>query len=309
MQKLKAIFKRTRLANKNGVPSVVNIIDAELKKESRKIYTPRVVVHSVRKFLDCLQTGADAETTQGAFDVLVHEFNMPHKRDSENIHPSELLGGCPRAMYYTITNVPRSNERAEIDPQLQRIFDHGTWAHRYLQMLLRKAGILEAAEVGFYNRQLRLIGHTDGVLRFILETERWVDMYLPGLLFTSVPMQNTVRVILEVKTINSFGFSGIMQRGKPIAKHIFQAIIYATELKIDKILFIYYNKDTSALKEYLINVADYKEYQEDAYEKLEMVNDHAKRKDPPKRMCKTPTEEMALGCVYCNHCFGLNDNL
>ena len=281
MLRLKKILKRSTKKF-----SIINAIDTQLVMESKKVYSKRMTLITLDKLRKCIVENADWETTNIAFDNFYEAFNMPHTRDTANIHPSELLQACPRALFYRLTKVPTTNTKQGINAQLQRIFDNGTWFHRYVQSLLRKSGLLESAEVGFHNTDLNLIGHTDGILKFVIDT-------------------GVKRMILEVKTINSFGFANIIKKGKPNDYHVYQASIYARELNIDAILFLYYNKDTSDMHEYVIHKKDFIDFQNDAYEKIESINESVNNNELPKRMCKSVTEEMAMSCQYCNHCFNL----
>lgn len=265
----------------SGFPSVVTLIDKEnMKPEER---------HSHRKTLIALSEFSESFRKNGKdgsmleFSNLMDCYFAPDERDIENIHPSELLDACPRALYYRITDVEPTNKVSRgVGAKTMRTFHVGSWYHWYIQNLLYRSGILKKHEVEFHNKELRLIGKADGLIILVGED-----------------------LILEIKTINSYGYGGVVKRGKPLDHHIYQASIYAKELKVSKILFLYINKDTSDMFEVILLEKDFKDYQEDAYEKVNIVHDAVDKGTPPKRPCMSPMDDMAVKCAYCNHCFKL----
>jgi hypothetical protein len=159
-------------------------------------------------------------------------------RDTSGFHPSEISyeeKKCHRKMYYDLYGLASDVAYIkDVDDRLQRIFDLGTMVHLYIQTSLYYEGLLEEAEVAVYDKRTNIVGHADGIVK-------QKDDVFPDLLAGE-------RAMLEIKTINSYGFNGNKYRAgltEPKIEHIKQASIYADILGLDKIVFIYYNKDNS----------------------------------------------------------------
>lgn len=223
----------------------------------------------------------DRDKFFSAFFSFYNGVMSPDRRAEGVFHPSQLLNGCARAFYYELCGTPPSNEVPRtISASLQRVFDVGTWYHVYMQGILYKIGYLEQAEVPVVNEEKYLSGHADGVIKEKVFGER---------------------VLLEIKTMNSWTF----QRAafKPYKHHEFQASLYARELGIRKILFLYINKDTSEIREFLVPLNE--EQLKIADEKMNLVIDAVKTKTEPERVCTGSTADGAFACPYRNLCFNL----
>jgi hypothetical protein len=151
--------------------------------------------------------------------------------------------------------------------------------HLYIQYNLKKLGILNDFEVDV--KGLGIGGNADGDITYKGE-----------------------RVVLEVKTMNTFQF---MKLVKPDPKHVKQASIYADRLGLEKILFIYYDKSTSDLKLYLVPLNA--KYVEDLNTTLKNTITKFKkakiRKKTPKteRACNNQGCSRASECPYAVRCF------
>ena len=166
------------------------------------------------------------------FQKLYSLIMAPDKRAEGVFHPSQLLQGCPRQMAYDISGVtPSDHTKRRIGAALQRTFDVGTWYHIYVQNLLFQLDFLEGAEVPVVNKKKYLNGKADGVFK---------------------PEVFGERVVLEIKTMNSWNYQKAVF--KPFKKHEFQASLYARELDIKKVLYLYINKDTSEMKDFLMPI-------------------------------------------------------
>lgn len=267
---------------KGGVPSIVTAIDKSILQTQKEIFSKRQMMASLNRLRDALNEDSDEQTITDLFNNFVDAFTKQRSRKDFFIHVSELYGACPRALYYKLSEVEPTNESVPHDPKTYRTFDVGTFYHAYLQKFLRKSGILTEGEALVLNKKIRLKGHTDGILTI-----------------------NGERYILEIKTINSYGYQKIVRNNMPYDYHIWQASVYAKELGIKKIIFLYVNKDTSDMKEFLVTENSFATYQGEAYHKIALVNKAVDTQKPPKRWCKTAFDQTALGCVFCNHCFDL----
>jgi hypothetical protein len=206
---------------------------------------------------------------------LLYDAFQSHKvRKANKIHPSEFSESCcDRKLFYSLSGIkPTDVAMAKPSPTLQRIFDMGTFIHLYIQVTLHKMGILKQHEADVENAYF--IGSADAVINL------GKDM------------------LLEIKTINSFGFSKL---AKPKDDHKKQANIYANILRLDEICFLYYNKDTSELKEFFIP-ADTEMYAKDEARAWKIFAG-VKKKVSPDRICADKYSDRALRCDYCSYCF------
>lgn len=219
-------------------------------------------------------------------DKFFLEFNKfysivmaPARRAKGVFHPSQLLDGCERQMFYELTGTaPSDTPPRGITGPLQRIFDIGTWHHLYVQSILYQLGLLEQAEVPVVNKDKYISGSADGVFKESVFGEK---------------------VVLEIKTMNDYQFKKAVF--KPFEKHEFQASIYARELGAKKVLYLYINKNTSEMKEFLCDVnADQLEL---ADRKMNRVIKSVKSGVAPERICGDRFCESAAQCPFATKCF------
>lgn len=203
----------------------------------------------------------------------------PDKRAYGVFHPSQLLDGCSRQMTYEILGTPPTDERLRtIGPELQRTFDVGTWYHIYMQCILYNAGLLEQAEVPVVNTDKYINGKADGVFKESVFGEK---------------------VVLEIKSMNNWNFTRAIF--KPFKKHEFQASLYARELGATKVLYLYINKDTSEIREFLMPLND--EQLSIADKKMAGVIEHVAAKTLPKISCSDKYCDSAISCQFSSLCF------
>lgn len=219
-------------------------------------------------------------------DKFFSEFNMlyslvmaPDRRAKGVFHPSQLLDGCSRQMTYDLLGVaPTDKITRPVSASLQRTFDVGTWYHIYMQSLLYRLNLLAQAEVPVVNKSKYLNGKADGVFKEDVFGEK---------------------VVLEIKTMNNWNFSKAIF--KPFKKHEFQASLYARELGAKKVLYLYINKDTSEIKEFLMPVNE--EQLELADKKMNKIISHVEAKTIPPRSCTDKFCDNALACPFASLCF------
>ena len=202
----------------------------------------------------------------------------PDKRAKGVFHPSQLLDGCIRQMVYDLMGETPSGFCKPIGAELQRIFDVGTWYHIYMQNILYKIGLLEQAEVPVINKEKYLNGKADGVFREEVFGEK---------------------VVLEIKTMNNWNFRKAVF--SPFKKHEFQASLYARELGAKKVLYLYINKDTSEIREFLMPINE--EQLALADKKMSKVIEHVKKGTLPHRGCEDKYCDNAIGCPFAELCF------
>ena len=118
-------------------------------------------------------------------DLYLLGLNATDEDRAIDVNAPSQAGVCMRARYYARTDAPRDG--ASIDARTRRIFDNGTKTHERLQEYLLKQGMLLMDEVPVHNYDYNIQGHTDGVLK----------------------LSASERGILEIKSINSNGFSAL----------------------------------------------------------------------------------------------------
>lgn len=213
------------------------------------------------------------------FNKVYNLVMAPDIRAKGVFHPSQLLDGCMRAMFYDLSGEkPTDFASKKITGSLQRIFDVGTWYHIYMQNILYNMGYLQQAEVPVINKDKFLNGKADGVFKEEVFGEK---------------------VVLEIKTMNSWNFSKAVFR--PFKKHEFQASLYARELGAKKVLYLYINKDTSEIRDFLMPLND--EQLALADKKMDKVITSVKEGTPPKRSCGDKFCDTALNCPFVSLCF------
>lgn len=221
----------------------------------------------------------DRDSFFSGFSDLYSLVMAPDKRAKGVFHPSQLLDGCVRQMTYDLMRVvPTDRTERPIGAELQRTFDVGTWYHIYMQSILYRIGYLEQAEVPVINEEKYLNGKADGVFKEEVFGEK---------------------VVLEIKTMNNWNFSKAVF--KPFKKHEFQASLYARELGAKKVLYLYINKDTSEIREFLMPINE--EQLAIADKKMSIVVSHVKDKTLPERGCTDKFCDNALACPFASLCF------
>lgn len=260
---------------KGGV-DVIALIDKQCSE--RTTYDFESVKESLSHLADFVKKDniEEDELMKLFFDFYLKMY-ADKKRTKGVFHPSGINSACERATYYEFIGAEESDTFVvRHSPQTQRIFDSGTWWHTYIQMLLWKSGILIKSEAKVRNVRRKLSGHADGVIRLNVDT------------------------LLEIKTMNSFSFA----RGKfkPVPAHETQAGVYARELGLTQICFIYINKDTSELCVHIVPINN--KYVDAAYDKMDSILSAVKtKKVPPRLVCKDEDSKAALSCSYCSLCF------
>jgi len=226
------------------------------------------------------------------------------QREKGVFSPSELSVEnpiCPRKMYFRRARVahdPGVLNFAEADNRMMRIVDLGTMIHLYIQVNLRRAGMLVEREVKINAPEYGIKGSCDGIADF--QGYDTNQRYFAG------------RLPIEIKTINTNGFAGL-KTAKP--DHIKQASIYAHFLGYKQTLFIYYNKDNSEIKTYIVDNDN--TFLELFLELAHMIVTHyaqetkgTRSKDItkhnlPPRICGSFSCDRATHCPYRNTCFSL----
>lgn len=259
-----------------GEENLVDLIDQEVLK--RKVYSFDDVVAATKEFSKHSdEDGFDRDKFMKAFYQLFQTMFSDPPRSTKSIHPSSFKEDCSRQLYYEFTDAERTDSvTRKINGQTQRIFDIGTWVHVYIQVILWQAGVLEKSEVPVRSRKKRINGRGDGIIFF-----------------------KGKRLLLEIKTINSFQVSKV--KSKPLDHHEYQASIYASELGMEEICYLYVNKDTFEIITHILPV--HASYVKLANEKIDDLNYSIEKKIAPTRICKDVNSHYAKTCPFKTLCF------
>jgi len=192
------------------------------------------------------------------------------------IRPSGIAG-CARAIVYDILGIPAKERNT---PQTQRIFDNGHGVHHRIENYLEKMKLFDvlsdgkpAREVALSNDEYWIKGTCDGILN------------IEGMKF-----------ILEIKSINTWKYSTLEQ---PEWYYLDQIHLYFYCSGIPQGIFLYENKDTQVLREFIIEQDD--ERLNKLLDKIRFIQDCVKKGVLPAMDCQDKSK--AKYCKYIDHCF------
>lgn len=190
----------------------------------------------------------------------VSDLNYSIAKDNQrNYIPSKSfkpsgISGCLRSLYYELTGVKPDSQSA--DANLSGICESGSDRHETLQeyiMGMQRNGLdCKWLDVGQY---LREQGITDPKVlsRQGNETKLYSNKYNMRFLCDGLIQYRGEVYILEIKTESTYKFD---RHQEPWPDHIMQATCYAMNLKVNKVIFLYENRDCCAKKGYLVTVTD-----------------------------------------------------
>lgn len=197
-------------------------------------------------------------------------------RKSGVLSPSYIsYSPCSRKDFYSLMKVKPTNFHP-IDEQLLLTFDVGHFWHKYIQMHLWWAGMIDV-EPDVDIPEWKIYGHADGVFK--------------------PPYK---RMVLEIKTMDTNLFSRLTE---PMAYHVKQATIYAKGLDAEFIVFVYIDKNKGKRKMFIVppNEDMWREIKSYSFE----VQKAKRANKAPKRVCGDEFSERAMSCPYRDHCFNI----
>lgn len=299
-------------APSSGYPAFLGL-DYNLPFEQLNLYDLTDTIKDILSMLEEAKKGQKIEAHQpqniGLSDTIKKKlilifYRLAFAQESRAVgcfHPSEISQEsslCHRKMYYQYANVRKDATYVPFtsDNRMMRLVDLGTLLHLYVQENLDRLGILIDMEIPAHDPSIGISGKADGAVHFQGKDD--LGNYYDE------PM------ILEVKSINEYGFKAL-RRAKP--EHVKQASIYGGVLKYKRIVFVYYNKNTSDLKIYVENI-DYNYFDGFSIEAKKVIASYNtnKRKsrssditkhDLPKGVCPAITSNRATECPYRDTCF------
>ncbi len=143
------------------------------------------------------------------------------EREKKKFYISDA-GKCPRQIFFKFKNAPCK----EMEPRILRIFDQGNYVHLRLMRDLFSLGIAVASEIDIPPTE-DIGGRADAIVRV-----------------------NNELYVVDFKSINSM----ILNRmNKPKEENVLQLQLYLHFFKIKKGILLYEGKDSSKIKEFLVD--------------------------------------------------------
>ncbi len=219
------------------------------------------------------------------------QANKEQYKPSQTFKPSSF--NCLRNAYFQLIGAELDNDTTTYN--IQGICDSGTDAHIRIQKALQQMkenGIdLEYVDVEEFikNRNLTDLEIKD---KKEIETKLYNKKYNMSFMTDGIIKYKSKYFIFEFKTETADKF---YKRTGVDEKHYNQAIMYAINFHLDKVIFLYQNRNTMDLKAYLFEVTE--EMKQDILNKIGIVNQAVTDKIPPKK------DENLLKnqCNYCSY--------
>lgn len=250
--------------------------------------------------------------------------------------PSQVFK-CMRSLYYARTG---AESDGFIDPRLQRIFDNGTHMHLRIQEYLTKEGSLVMDECPCIDAEANIQGHTDGILKMteqeyaILELKS-MNSILFGKLKEPKPEHIAQAMIYmyctecrrqELVSMTEDEFENSekeraefyrsryqhLRAGKKYTKEEkiqhnidtnlkLDNLLHTIKRPIDRIVFLYENKDNQELKEFVVEYND--DLMCDILDFYDQVNYYVANKKVPPREGTSKSCNICRFCSYRNECY------
>lgn len=220
------------------------------------------------------------------------EKSIEIRKPSQTYKPSSM--NCTRQMTYQILGVDPENNGTTY--QLEGICESGTDRHIRIQQAIENMGEVlgidcEYIDVETFIKQ-RDLTDLEVVSKSGMETKLYHKKLNMSFMCDGIIKYKSKYFIFEFKTETSNKF---YRRTDVDESHYNQATSYSIAFGIDKVLFVYENRDTLDKKAYIRNVTD--DMKQELIEKIEYCDSYAKKlKTPPK-----PQNLLKKTCAYCNY--------
>lgn len=249
--------------------------------------------------------------------------------------PSQVFK-CKRALYYGRTG---AESDGFIDARLQRIFDNGTAMHIRIQNYLKKEGMLVMDECPCIDAEANIQGHTDGILKIteqeyaILELKsinsgsysklkKPKDEHIAQAMiymYCTECRRQTLREMTDKEyydtTPRRSFYESRFQHLKGGKKHTREEkiehnieinmelddLLRTIKRPINKIYFLYENKDTQDIKEFVVEYDD--DLMCDILDFYDEVNYYVENKIVPPREGTSKSCEVCRWCSYKGECY------
>lgn len=203
---------------------------------------------------------------------LIDQFYLEKEKSREREQTKFYItdaGKCARAVFFKIKKAPREAMEARI----LRMFDHGDYIHRLILNTLFSLGLVRSSEISIPPQGI-ISGRADAILTF------GPDLY-----------------VLDIKSMNSFIFKNL---NSPKEENLDQLQLYLHFFQIQKGLLLYVNKDTQALKEFIV---DYDQKRsESLLADLEVLKTKIDSNLLPQRLADYPSHKECQFCQFKEIC-------
>lgn len=282
----------------------------------------------VVKYLDQYLLGLNSHDEDRATDV-----NSPSQ-----------VGVCMRARYYSRTGAV--GDPNSVDARTRRIFDNGTKMHERVQEYLTQQGMLLMSELPVFDKDYKILGSSDGIIRIsedeiaILElksinsngfsrlTEVKDEHYMQGLVYVycverhrqyihkliedgsyakSRPNRRKVYVSLYPHLKDGSKHDREDKIAYRVNTHIqLDDILSVTKTPVTKSVFVYENKDTQDMKEFVVSSTDEKAKDVTSYflRDYKLLNSFVDNHEIPDRCCSSKSDSQCRWCGYKTECWG-----
>ncbi len=154
---------------------------------------------------------------------IIDQFFLDRESNREQHHFYITdAGKCARAIFFKFKNVPREKMTAEV----LRMLDHGDYVQMHILNCLFGLGVVRASEIKIPPQEI-ISGRADAIIT--LDNELYV---------------------VDFKSMNSYKFKDLKA---PLPENVNQIQLYLHFFKIPKGILLYVDKNTLALKEFLVN--------------------------------------------------------
>jgi len=218
----------------------------------------------------------DADMTVACFTARKKHYNHQTEPEGEFFHPSRL-GACMRQVAFGAFRA--DSDEAKTGEGLLReamVFEMGTYVHVLFQNLCERAGILESREVAICRKDLKILGHADGIVCI-----------------------DGIRYLLEIKTINTRGFT-LLTEAKP--EHVKQIHAYMRALRLKSAIVVYFDKDRNTLKEFVVRF-NHAYYLSNVKRRIRQFFKCIRRRLLPAREAEDPHRFPCSFCAYSRLCW------
>lgn len=154
-------------------------------------------------------------------------------RPRGRLSPS-AIGGCERRAALTFLGVPG---RAHVDPDREAVFEAGTWIHHK-----RQAMFLDMEQV--LGRQTFHVHSTEATIKI-------PSLYIAGTLDNEV-LINGVRWIIDIKSINDYGYHHVTATDEPSIEYLWQIHVYMKARRVRRGMLDFENKNNQHSRRFVI---------------------------------------------------------
>lgn len=136
-------------------------------------------------------------------------------------------------------------------------------------------------EFDLKSENFKITGHPDGVIN--IDGKKW---------------------LLELKTINDFGFKDVVARGEPKPDHILQTNMYMGMMKIYQAIVIYFNKDSGVWRQFYLKYDNQLvKAKLDSITYMRQCIANESKPLPARVVCASITCSRAKNCPVSKQCF------